>query len=216
AIRARAAAQLERCRVEERRARLGGIREECAARAHVPREIDQQRRGERSVHDEAGIALDVHGPRTIVVDAVTVEGEGGEPEEENRLRLHASAPRHIGGRVFASWRLVALAGLDLLTKDRAPLLLDGEASRPEDAARHRREHQRAGSARLHRQIRQLGLAAELVTDQNGAMKADALAGEHASWQRHRWNHAGFERAAVGAELARTETRQEVEEMPARR
>src|SRR3989442_10554646 len=71
----RAAAQLERRGVEERRARLRRVGDDPPPPVRIAREVHEQRRGERPVHDEARIALDVHRPRAVVVNAVAGEGQ---------------------------------------------------------------------------------------------------------------------------------------------
>src|SRR3989441_13298406 len=68
----RAAAQLERRGVEERRARLRRVGDDPPPPVRIAREVHEQRRRERPVHDEARIALDVHRPRAVVVNAVAV------------------------------------------------------------------------------------------------------------------------------------------------
>ena len=52
-------------------------------RAHfVRQQVQQQGGGQRTVDNQARIALDVAAVVDIVVDAVAVEGEGGVPEEQ--------------------------------------------------------------------------------------------------------------------------------------
>src|SRR5262249_57433415 len=114
--------------------------------------------GQRPVHDEAGITLRLHGPATIVVDAVAVEREGGEPEEEHGVGNDAAAPGRAGGRSLATRRLVAIARLHFLAEDGAPLLLEGEAVGTEDTARHGGEHERARAPAPHPDNRQLCLS----------------------------------------------------------
>src|SRR5262249_56255152 len=93
-------------------------------------EIHEQRRRQRSVHDEARIALHVHRPRPVVVDAVAVEGERREAEEQHRIRRDAAPPRHVGRRRLAARRLVALARFHFFAEDRAPLVLPGQDAVP--------------------------------------------------------------------------------------
>ncbi len=46
------------------------------------RELREQDGGERSVHHEVGVALDLGRVRVVVVDAVRVGGDRGEAEEQ--------------------------------------------------------------------------------------------------------------------------------------
>ena len=122
----------------------------------------------------------------------------------------APPPRHVVGRGLAARSLVALARPDLLAEDGAALLLDGQAVAGEDALDHGGEHQGPGAAGLDRDVGQLGLAANRLADAERPVEAEALAREHAAGQRHRRDHPGVERAAVGPERRRRKARQEVE------
>src|SRR5215510_1578276 len=150
--------QLERRGVEERSARLRGVGAQGTAGIAVTREVEEKGGGQRPVHDEAGIALRLHGPTTIVVDAVAVEREGGEAEEEHGVGGDTAAPWHAGGRSVATRRLVARARLHFLAEDGAPFLLEGEARGAEDAARYGGEHEGARATALHTDVGQLRLA----------------------------------------------------------
>ena len=150
--------------VEERRARLGGVGEERAPGIVIAGEVDEQRRGERPVDDEPGIALDLHRPGAVVVDAVAVEGERREAEEQHGIRRDPPPPRDVGRGLLAPGRLVLLAGLHLLAEDGAALLLDRERVGGEDAVAHGGEHEGAGAARLERDVGELGLAAQGIAD----------------------------------------------------
>src|SRR5215471_7997044 len=174
----RAAAQLERSGVEERRARLGRVVHDPASGRVVAGEVEQQRRRQWSVDDQPGIALGVHGPATIVVDTVAVEGERREAEQQHGIGGDPPAPGHVGGRGFAPGRLVPLTRLHLFAKDRPALLLEGQPLATEEAVDHGGENQRAGAARLDRHVGQLGLPPERLTDADGAMETEAVAREH--------------------------------------
>ena len=74
------------------------------------RQLGEEDRGQRSVHDEVGIALDARRVRVVVVDAVRVGGDGREAEQQHRVgdelldplgrraRRHGRARRRGGGR----------------------------------------------------------------------------------------------------------------------
>src|SRR5215468_12634347 len=156
--------QLERRGVEERSARLRGVGAHGAAGIVVAREVEEEAGSQRTVHNEAGIALSLHGPAAIVVDAVAVEREGGEPEEEHGVGNDAAAPRHAGGRSLATRRLVAIARLHFLAEDGAPLLLESETRGAEDAAHHGGEHESARATALHADVSQLRLAPHALAE----------------------------------------------------
>ena len=107
-------------------------------------------------------------------------------------------------------------GLHFLAEHRAPLVLQGQAVAAEDAADDRGEDERAGAAALHREVGQLGLAAQALADAKRAMEAHPLAGEHAPRQRQRRHHAGVVRAAVRPQGVGGDARQEVAGQPRRR
>src|SRR5439155_5701155 len=136
------------------------------------------------------------------VDPVTVERERGVAEEKNRVGRDGPPPWNVHRRILAAWRLVALSRLHLFAEHRPALVLDGEAVRPADSIDDGREHQRAGAATLHADVRQLGLATERVADPDGAMEVYALAGEHPARQRDRRHDTGVVRCAVPAQLVR--------------
>ena len=122
------AAQLERRALEERRACLRRVAPDRAVAGVWSRAKSSSSVGVSGpCTTSAGIALDLHRPAAVVVDAVAVEGERGEAEEQDRIGRDRPPPRHVGGRRLAPRRLVALAGLHLFAKHRAPLVLDGEA-----------------------------------------------------------------------------------------
>src|SRR5262249_60902802 len=75
--------QLEGRRVEERRPRLRRVGAHCATGIAVAREVEEESRGQRSVHDKAGIALRLHGPSAGVVGAGGGGGGGGAGGEED-------------------------------------------------------------------------------------------------------------------------------------
>src|SRR3546814_1024854 len=52
--------------------------------------IDQQRRDQRAVHDQPGIALDVPGIVAVVMDAVRVEGECRIAEQQHGIGREAA------------------------------------------------------------------------------------------------------------------------------
>ena len=168
------------------------------------------------MHDQIRVALDLHCPAAVVVDAVAVERERGEAEEEHGIGRDAAAPRDVRGRVLAAGSLITLARLDLLAEHGTALLLDGQPARAEDAVDRGGEHESAGAAGLGGDVRQLGLATKRVADPDGLVEAEALAGEHAARQGHGGHHAGVAGAPILAELARAEARQPVEDVPARR
>jgi hypothetical protein len=55
-------------------------------------EVQEQDRLQRTMHDEARIALDLHGIAAVVMDAVSVEGQCGIAEQEWRGDLDLAPP----------------------------------------------------------------------------------------------------------------------------
>ena len=63
------------------------------------------------MHDQIRVALDLHRPAAVIVDAVAVERERREAEEQHGVGRDAAAPRDVRGRFFTAGSLIALAGL---------------------------------------------------------------------------------------------------------
>ena len=58
-----------------------------AARGVAADQLQHQQGQQRTVHDEAGVALGVTAVRGVVVDAMGVGRQGAEAEEQGRVRL---------------------------------------------------------------------------------------------------------------------------------
>src|SRR5581483_12080670 len=112
-------------------------------------------------------------------------------------------------------RLVALARLDLFAVHDATLVFDREPGGSEDPADYGREDHRPRAAALQRDVRQLRLLPQGLTDADGTVKAERLPREHPAGQRHVRHDDAPRRRAVGPQLARGDPGREVDDVPAR-
>ena len=112
----------------KRRTRASGC---CAAQ-----QVEQQRRDQRAVHDQARIALDLGDVAAVVVDAVAVEGQRRVAEQQHRRRARSRArrPRRSARR----WRLApASPGCGGVAVDDVVLFGQRDAARVGDLVAHR-------------------------------------------------------------------------------
>src|ERR1700752_3133808 len=86
AVRLRLAADEERVRVEDRAHRAELELHDSRLRQLPAQQIDQQRREQRTMHDQAGVALDLRHIAAIVVNAVAVERERRIAEQQHLVR----------------------------------------------------------------------------------------------------------------------------------
>ena len=64
----------------------------------LPHQVHKKGGAQRAVDHQAGIAFLVHGVIAIVVNAVTVKGQGRVTKQQHRIGNHFPTERSLGGR----------------------------------------------------------------------------------------------------------------------
>jgi hypothetical protein len=171
------------------------------------RGIQQQHRLERAMDDQAGVFLPARGVGQVVVDAVAVERQGGEAEQDHLVDGGRLAPGRVGGRRLRGGRGVDVGHGD---EDEVLLLFHREPPLAGDPVANGDEDHGPGLARLLADLEDLGLAVQGVADAWGVVKGEATARPHPPLQRHGREEPAPLGMPVGADLFRRREREEVQ------
>jgi len=179
-------------------------------------QLPQQQGLQRPVHNQARVPL-LGGVAGVVVDAVPVVGQRGEPEQQHVVHLQLQAVRcgrgcrhGLLGRCSTAQRRARRAVDDVLLVDhRHPAgLLDGVP--------HGDEGERPGAALLLRRARHLRGAGRGYAEPQGRMLDGAPAGEHTQPTGAGRRRDPECRVAVGAEVCAGAPLKQVDPVPGRR
>ena len=176
-------------------------------------QVHQERGDQGAVHDEAGVALHLGDVLAVVVNAVTVEGEGRVAKQQHIVGHDAPLPGPLSGRGLR-WRSHIIRPGGCAVND---VVVLGErhfivAIAPQ-LMPHFHKDQAAGTARLFFHIDDGGGAAERIANPQRFMEFKVAPGPHAARQGHGRHEATALGMTVGANVRLRIDRQKVQPVP---
>src|SRR6267143_4332092 len=185
AVRLRLAADEESVEVEDRAHRAELELRDSRIRQLPAQQVDEERGDQRTVDDQARVALDLRYITAIVVDAVAVERERRIAEEERLIRHPLLLPGGCGGRGLRRGsdigRLRRLAVDDVVKLGQRDVVLAVGTELMPDFY----EHQRTAAAGFFVDALDRRHARDRVAHAQRPVELQLAAGPHAPGQRHR-------------------------------
>src|SRR6266480_746003 len=215
AVGLRLAADEEGTGVEDRAQRAELELRDPRLRQLPAQQIDEQRRDQRTMHDQAGVALDLRHITAIVVDAVAVERERRIAEQQYLVRYPLLLPGGCAGNGARSGRdvgrLCRLAVDDVVELGQRNVLLAVGAELMPDL----HEHERTAAAGFFVDALDRRYSRDRVAHAQRPVELQLAAGPHAPGQRYRGQEPAAPRVAVRADFGLAVQRQEIQPMPQR-
>src|SRR6267143_1283292 len=216
AVRLRLAADEEGVEVEDRAHSAELELRDSRIRSLPAQQIDEERGDQRTVDDQARVALDLRYITAIVVDAVAVERERRIAEEERLIRHPLLLPGGCGGRGLRRGsdigRLRRLAVDDVVKLGQRDVVLAVGTELMPDFY----EHQRTAAAGFFVDALDRRHARDRVAHAQRPVELQLAAGPHAPGQRYRGQEPAAPGVAVRADFGLAVQRQEIQPMPQRR
>src|SRR6266446_1982125 len=215
AVRLRLAADEKVVEVEDRAQRAELEVRDSRLRQLPAQQIDEQGREQRTMHDQAGVALDLRRIAAIVVDAVAVERERRIAEEDYFIRHPLLLPGGCAGRSLGRksdvGRLCRFAVDDVVELGQRDILLVVRT----ELMPHSHEHERTAAAGFLADALDRRYSRDRVAHAQRPVELQLAAGPHAPGQRYRGQEPAAPGVAVRADFGLAVQRQEIEPVPQR-
>src|SRR6266511_5027469 len=128
------------------------------------------------MYDEAGVALDLGRIISVIVNAVSVEGQGRIAKQHGRIRAHLLGVCRPGRRRLSDAPSGSSSGV--LAVDDVVLIDDGEPVATRYLVTDGHEHQSAGAARLRGHVGNGRSPLRMIADRQAPGELDATASPH--------------------------------------